>query len=270
MHFAAASGLSDVVSYLLGIDPALSSAVTTDQDCTALHYAATDNRVEVAKLLLASNPGLINAVARSGQTALHCAAFKGHNAMVLYLLTAGAKEQIDSRTLTDQTALHLAALSWDPKTAAESKLTAETLLAMKPELISMKDNTGNTALHFLAIKCQSREFVEHMWRLYPEALRAGNEDNSTPFHLAVSGENDCAIELFQWGLTWEEIKEAYDKCEKSYVERFKPVLGTQCEGLSELLLPEVVETVFEYLGFQRVKHSSSLRTQVGVQTANPL
>ena len=97
-----------------------------------------------------------------------------------------------------------------------------------------------------------------MWRLYPEALRVGKV-NDTPFHVAIAKENFVAIELFQWHLTWEEIESAYASCNNtSYKERFWPVLETQvCESLSLWLLPEMVVTVFEYLGFEHVKKRGS-------------
>ena len=72
----------------------------------------------------------------------------------------------------------------------------------------------------------------------------------------MSTDYDNAIEVFQWSLTFAEIAQVFSHYEKS-VERFKPLMQLQCEELSVELLPELVDIVFEYLGFRTVKQKAT-------------
>ena len=99
---------------------------------------------------------------------------------------------------------------------------------------------------------RTRELIEKVWKLNPDALRAVNHHGKTPFDLAVKGDDHNAIDLLQWSLTFDEVMSAYNNCsetrKKGHVQRFKPLMELQCEGLVVVLIPDVVGIIFEYLG----------------------
>lgn len=60
-----------------------------------------------------------------------------------------------------------------------------------------------------------------MWN--PDAVRVVNTAGDTPFHLAIRFEENNAIDLLQWSLTFDEVVDAYAACNKS-CDRLRPVL----------------------------------------------
>lgn len=260
LNHAASNGHSEVVDYFLAEHPD-SIDIAGSDGWTALHCAAFHGCRKVVQRLLdgpSHSASLAAVTAVDEWTALHCAAFRGHSRVVEYLLGV-CPALIDVLGSDGQTALHCAAskdalVDREGQPAAGGAAVADVLLAVKPELISMKDSFGDTFLRLLTDHCQSREFLEKVWRLHPEALRATNNHLNTPLDDAVRQDNASALEVFQWSSTWEDIAAAHLRCGKSFEARFRPVMQAQCGALLEaLLLPDVAGTVFEYLGFERVK-----------------
>lgn len=143
-------------------------------------------------------------------------------------------------SVTGWTALHRAAANGDEQ-------TAEKLLDIKPELVFAVNRHGETALH-QAIRSCSLQFIERLWRMNMGALRVSDGLWQTPFHVAIRSDKHAVVELFQWSLSLDEIVSAFTACRQSFVERFRPVLEGECEGLRKCLNQDVLSIICEYLG----------------------
>ncbi|XP_065054725.1 ankyrin repeat domain-containing protein 39-like [Rhopilema esculentum] len=104
---------------------------------TALHYACRSGHEQIAMLLL-ENGADPNAKTASGKECpIHRAAYQGHEAIVRLLLKKGADPTIQSSD--GQTALHKAG-------QRDKQAVIKILLEAAPDLDSIRDNKGNTAL----------------------------------------------------------------------------------------------------------------------------
>lgn len=168
--------------------------------------------------LLAECPSLIDAVDADGYTALHYAANNGHEPLM------------------------------------------RKLLAIQPEAIEAITNEGSTVLHLLCASQHfcSKELLERVWRLQFNALYLADNHGHTPLHVAIRHQKAAFIEVFQASLTFDEVVSAFDAWgyKSTGEERLRPLLETQCECLKTLLNQDVKGTVFEYLGFERIKQSN--------------
>jgi len=238
LHCAAFKGHGHVVTQLLTAKPTLVNAVT-DGGWTALHWAANNGHDQVVAQLLAASPSSINYLSGSGRTPLYYAACGGRNKVIALLLDSGLANPDN-----DWAALQVAAIH-------QYDSTVLTFLNHKPALAHKTDQWGNTVFH-LAAQSESKDYIEEVWKLKPDAVRALNTNGETPFQLLVQTQKEHAIDLLQWSMTFDEVVSAYVFCKNPrWVDRLQPVLEAQCEPLNVLLLPDVASTVFEYLGLKR-------------------
>jgi len=158
------------------------------------------------------------------------------------------------------------------------------LLAAKPELIKVLDNDLNTAFAeavsgaghseegLLELGITPEKVVIDgygsvvrgeccqtlLYNLYPEAAFVADDLEHSPFLRAVVYKNDFAIELLQWKLSFDDIvdactNEVNDGDPPNYVERYQPIMETECEALFALLGDDVMGIVFEGLGLEACK-----------------
>lgn len=245
LHCAAHHGHHQIAAQLLTESPEMAHVVDT-RGHNALHCAADHGQDKVVAVLLSALPDLATTVDRDGATALHLAAKGGHDKVVAQLLAANP--DLINAVSDGYNALHFAAM-WG------SEVVMEMLLAAKPDLIFGVADDGTTVL-LLAADCHgqgkglSKQLYARMLELYPALVRMRNADELMPFDYAVEYDYDNAIEAMQWSLTFDEILESYEKTlEKTCDERFRPIMQQQCESLVKLLNQDLLETVFEYLGF---------------------
>lgn len=247
LYEAAQRGDDKAIAQLLVENPLIANEVSVSGG-TALHCAASYGHDKVVELLLAASPGLIDAVDSLGLTALHHAVIGRHCPAVAALL-AVQSSSVDAVDLGGQTALH-----WAVASGLEPMV--ELLLARSALTV---DSSANTVLH-VATGCQHGRLLSRLLALSPEAVRAVNKHGETPFHLAVAADYTFAIDLLQWSLTFDEIVSAFTACEKSHIERLRPIVEEQCAGLKDVLHRDVVGTVFEYLGFNHTTKRTRVDT----------
>ena len=159
LHLAADSGYFETCKILLaaGADVSLANG----HQMTAVHLAARNRTDPVLRLLLTSgaskNTGLVNALDADGRTPLFvCTTSKGHGATdcMTTLLEFGAK--VDVQNSGGYTALHMAAIDRKPARV--------NLLISRDADLSMKNNAGFSALHFINKKVPQcmRSFEERL------------------------------------------------------------------------------------------------------------
>lgn len=103
-------------------------------------------------------------------------------------------------------------------------------------------------------KFTSEELMRMVYQMNPDALHKTNGVQETPFHLAVRYDNKLAIELVQWSLSLDQIREAFAKYNRKCPQH---VLDQLHEWLlDEPLSRDVVGTVCEYLGIGRGKRTN--------------
>jgi len=128
-----------------------------------------------------------------------------------------------------------------------SEQTLEVLLANKPELTHVKSSSGGMLLHCMLdrlIVFFSQAFFTKVWELNKQAVHVVDNDDETPFHIALRRRFDWEINLMQGQLSFDEIAEACKQTRTSQ-DRFRPVI--------EQLSADVTEVVCEYLGFESRK-----------------
>lgn len=247
LHLAARHGHDLVIAQLLAESPK-SALVINDALRLAVGYG---HDKAVAVLLDHRLKSIKTGESKMGDGLLHIAARNSYDRVVAQLLAAypNSASEVDSRGWN---ALHVAALN-----GQES--IVDMLLASNPQLIHALTDRGETVLH-LASESRSRnqQFYANLLMLNPDALRAVDSNSSIPFNIAVECENDCAIELMQKNLTFEEIARAFGARNKIHEERLRPIVEEQCECLKLLLNQDVIGMVFEYLGFDSTKRPATL------------
>uniref|UniRef100_A0A7S1UWG7 Uncharacterized protein n=1 Tax=Grammatophora oceanica TaxID=210454 RepID=A0A7S1UWG7_9STRA len=77
LHYAAREGRSEVVNFLLSVDPD-SAAIRSEKDKLALHFAAGEGHVEVVRALLRVNPSGASILSAKGKLPIHFASRWGH------------------------------------------------------------------------------------------------------------------------------------------------------------------------------------------------
>lgn len=215
LHFAAFGGNERIAAQLLTHRPAMLSAIESTEGWLPLHVAARAGRMRMVTLLLCHDPKAIDTTDRKGRTPMLVAGDYGQDQVV------------------------------------------ELLLALKPGLISGRDSTGNTVLHSLVRyrgwEPPSKASITGVWSMDPEALQVKNAEGQTPFHVALGVRNKWATEVLQSKLSLDQLVAVYADCQVPQ-ERARPLVAEQCEEfLFGLLSRDVVGTVYEYLGFERIK-----------------
>lgn len=248
LHLAAHYGHDLVAAQLLADSPEL--AHENDGRWNALRLAVSHGRDKVVAVLLAMSPASFSTADRV-ETVLHTAARQGYDTIVAHLLAVhpGLASEVDCRGWN---ALHVAVLN------AQAGI-AETLLAHNPGLIHSTTPDGDTVLHLACMSEleQNKPFYARLLGSNPAALRAANCNARTPFEMALVNCNECAMEVIEPELIFDEIVNAFIACEKmdDYEERFRPIIERQCECFKDLLNQDVVGIVFEYLGFEACKRT---------------
>lgn len=186
----------------------------------------------------------------TNQTALHlvAAGIEAGEAQqkVAARLLAAKPGLIDAVDVGGWTVLHDACNS-------SSASLAGMFLAIKPELAFVINNAGNSPLIFAAGEMKNEAVLKRLVELNPAAVRSRN---CFPFYTAVEHHNDIAIEIMQSHLTFGEITDAFFVAEQS-LERYRPVVASQCESLVVWLNQDVVGIVFDYLSFNNKKKDAS-------------
>jgi len=246
---AAKSGDHDAVAQLLA-DPSLTIDDTALVD--ALLLAAYAGHTKVIAQLLAANPACIDAVDSEGRTSLHIAVCASRHAVTKQLLAAKPEliKVLDNNLNT----------AFAEAVSARTHRSEEELLALgiTPEKVVIDDKIEYCSM--VRGEC-CHEIVTLLYNLYPEAVTLKQKDAThtrTPFLLAVIFKNDVAIELLQWKLTFDDIVDAFTykvHDDSNYVERYQPIMKTQCETLFALLGDDVMGIVFECLGLEARKKS---------------
>lgn len=124
------------------------------------------------------------------------------------------------------------------------------LCAQKPELMSTLDDHNDTILHRVVNERYddgtffSEELMAAVWQLSPpDAVRAINQNNQTPWQIALWQDNQFAMELMQWKLSLDEIAE----CEEEYLHRCSSFFDHLCEFIEAAFAKDVARVVWEYL-----------------------
>jgi len=288
LHMAALNNHEKVVTRLLAARPELVDGVD-GEGWNSLHFAARGGNQHVVAILLATKPSLMYEVNSFGSKPLRVAADWGHDHIVAQLLafcpraiddgdsallgaTYGGHIKVVTHLLTTKpslaaavepecgsTALHIAAARGDED-------IVDMLLSCKPMLIYALDHPGNTILHEairghpVGNKFCGANLIERLWRLNTDALWTLNTDSLTPFQLAITKGREFAIDMFQWKLSWDDIVSAFTTCRPprrsplSFVERYRPLIAQQCEGLLEAITKDLMGIVFEFLGLTQQAH----------------
>ncbi|KAK7338405.1 hypothetical protein VNO77_19012 [Canavalia gladiata] len=157
----------------------------------AVHAASRGGNVEILEELLANSSDLLAYRDAQGSTILHSAAGRGQVEVVKYLTSSF--DIINSTDHQGNTALHVAAY--------RGQLGAvEALVSSSPELISLRNNAGETFLHKAVSGFQSPSFrrldrqVELLRQLVSdkkfqieEIINVKNMDGRTALHIATIG-----------------------------------------------------------------------------------
>ena len=267
------------MAQLLAVDPRFIDTVDCENRI-ALHIAAANGHDKVLDQLLAANPSSITrTTGRSGQTALHCAAWGGHEKVVDKLLAA-CPALIDVLAFGERTVLHDAASN-------RGRTIMARLLTEKPSLIGATDAKGNLALHFAALTgCsqmveelmaalpgsasvankllhiplhfaathRSEQLITQLLRANPKGAFALDIEGKSPFQIAVDCHNDILVDMLQQSFSYDELSLMFTI--DPWVDRFSQLqreLVTLCEPLRDSLYPDLINTVFEYIGLNKQK-----------------
>ena len=154
---------SSIVCYAAVL--AVTLACNSSGFCGEIHDAAKNGDLERVKVLLKDNPELVNTKDRDGETHLHEAGLNGHIDVVRLLLANGA--DVNAKDDKGNTPLHWAAMLGHQdvselllenkadvnihEAAASGFLEKiKALIKDHPDLVSSKDQLGETPLHYAA------------------------------------------------------------------------------------------------------------------------
>jgi len=273
LHEAVQHGQEAMVVHLLAQNPESIEAEDW-QHRNVLHYAARFGHDKIAALLLAHTPALLKQYDWRYPHALDLAVESGHDKVVALCLKKDplmvvSKDSLRVATSSGFVDVWTQLLAHCPKlidtefegralafVAAESgkEPLVNMLLAVKPEQVFRTDNRGNSLLHYLTRNpVFSHTLVEKVWRMNMEASRAVNGNFHTPFDRAVMAVNTPAIELLQWHLTYQEVASAYERF--ASLEGLRSLIDKQCESLNLVLHQDLIATIYEFLGLQRVQRT---------------
>ena len=86
LHYAAREGRSEMVHYLLRVDPCTAS-IPSKKDKLAVHFASAEGHLSVVQALLRVHPGGASMMSNKGKLPLHFAARWGHVSIAQHLLS---------------------------------------------------------------------------------------------------------------------------------------------------------------------------------------
>jgi len=143
---------------------------------------------------------------------------------------------------------------------------AEELLKRNPGLVFDLDNFCNTTLHTAVMHCASekrRKLFMAVLRANPNALVANNNQEETPFSLALRQGQTAVVEWLQDTTPLDTCMIAFQNNMHRFEQQFRPLLVAMFESLfedNEMWGADLSEIVFTYLGFQHRKNEKPLPT----------
>jgi len=140
-----------------------------------IHDAAGFGDLEKVKACLLQDPKQINAADARGKTVLDCAILSGKKELVEFLLEKGATENIFAAAATGHTGKVSEFLKQDPK------------------LVSAKESSGKTALHWAAFYGQKN--VVELLLAQKADVNALDGDGFTPLHWAAEFDRSDVAEV---------------------------------------------------------------------------
>lgn len=143
LHIAAGAKHTNFVEEVVKMMSPADLALRNKSNNTALCYAAASGVAKIAETMVNKNRDLPGMRGNKGATPLYIAALFGHRDMVSYLFKVTDDEHL---TEEDYLTLLLATINTDLFDLAL------TILWKKPELATLRDHDGMTALHILAQK----------------------------------------------------------------------------------------------------------------------
>ncbi|XP_042501773.1 ankyrin repeat-containing protein BDA1-like [Macadamia integrifolia] len=147
LHWAVLSGHTCLVEEIINLKPSFTLKLNQD-GYSPLHLASRSGHLEIVKVLLKEESGQVcglgNLKGREKRTPLHCAAIAG-KVDVLKLLLLNCQNSIKALTVRKESALHLA-LKFG-QVEAFKVLVNWLEKHWQNDILSWKDNEGNTVLH---------------------------------------------------------------------------------------------------------------------------
>ena len=228
-------------------------------DQSPLHYAASQGLSDIVEQLLNKKPDLIYLADRSSRTPLHFAAERGHELTVNKLLQyKHAMVNIADRYYN--TVLHSAVA----KAIGDNNLqVVESLLQKKPDLISMKDSSGFTALNYAVIN-HNDSIIDFLLKENPNIVNIVDKDGKTILHWAAEYNEIAVNKLLRLK---PELAGVMDKNGKTALEMYvisanarENILSTQIKLniYKGKLTPEetkdvAIKEIFELIGESNAK-----------------
>ncbi|CAK7336912.1 unnamed protein product [Dovyalis caffra] len=150
LHIASIPGHVDFVKEMVRLKPEFAKEIN-QEGFSAVHMAAACGCVEIVQELLKVDPRLSRLEGKENVTPLHCAAIKGR-AEVISVMLSSCPDCIEDLTVQKETALHLAIKNNQFEAV---KALVDWIREMdKEDILNVKDELGNTALHLATWKKQ--------------------------------------------------------------------------------------------------------------------
>lgn len=198
LHFAAASGSTGLLEYLL--DPSMNLqdhvTATDSSNLSVLHYAATSGIYEPLQYLLETNKSIcdklrlmINDVDNLQRTPLHFACEFGNLQGVEFLLSLKADQNAVCRIGNTPLlyAAHPSSAYWE---------IVSYLLHSDQVDATYNNNVGESLLHLLAVWFRERTLLKQLLRDRKLDLNTTTSSGCTPLHFAAESGNLEAFTLF--------------------------------------------------------------------------
>lgn len=275
LHLAARSGYDKIVEQLLADSRTPINAVDV-YGFTALRSAAKARREKVVSMLLAQESisidraeglfvlrfaiagGHDNFVGRllsrcsmsdilawmddvdDEMTPFQQAVCEGHEAIAARLLKTVSPDLIEKLNAQGLNPLQLALLN-------DRDNLIDTLLAIRPDLITSISRTGDTILHIAACCRYNPQLFTKIWQLRSDDVSMINNFGDTPFSFAVLHANNFAIDLMQRKISFDEIVRTFAACGlDDAAAAVATTLEAECACLLDLMHQDVVGIVFDY------------------------
>ncbi|KDP22491.1 hypothetical protein JCGZ_26322 [Jatropha curcas] len=163
LHIASTAGHVDFVKEILRLKPEFAEEIN-QYGFSPMHMAAANGHVEIVRELVKVDRGLCRLEGKDEKTPLHCAAIKGRTDIISVILLS-CPDSVEDVTVQGETALHLAVKSSQFQAV---KVLVDWIREMNREdILSPKDELGNTVLHIAAWKKQRQAsfnfFVFHFF-----------------------------------------------------------------------------------------------------------
>lgn len=143
--------------------------------------AAKKGDIETVKMLVQQNPAIMSfKCKRFGETALHCAAFFGHLEIIKFLVEQSFETTNAITNSSRQTALHQAA----GRRASTQLDIVKFLVEKNPQLMSVQDALGETALHHAASQ-GNLDVVKFLAEANPKIVSVQDLHGNTALHASV-------------------------------------------------------------------------------------